>query len=309
MALFDPDFLKRLDYLALLARRTGGSALLAAAAAKVPGGGTEVTALRDYAPGDDYRHVDWVCCARRDDLLTKVFEGVTDLHTYLLVDCSASMAAGSPAKFHVARQIAAALGYLAMGRLDRLGVATFADDLTAAWPLLCHKTRFPRLLRLLEELSVQQRPTNLARTAETFVRRYQRHGQVVILSDAYDPGGFQRGLEILRYHGYQPRLVQIHDPREADPHLSGDIELYDVETRTVRQATITERMTRRYRVLFTQFQDSLRDYCTKHAIPHVSIACAMPEDQVLRTVVCLRKGDSPIFVGRKLGQSPGRHTP
>ena len=96
MASADRDFLKRLHYLSLLANRAGGGPLLAAPRRKLPAGGTEVTALRDYAPGDDYRLIDWVWCARRDELLTKVFEGHTDLHSYVLLDCSASMGRAGP---------------------------------------------------------------------------------------------------------------------------------------------------------------------------------------------------------------------
>jgi uncharacterized protein (DUF58 family) len=285
MASADRDFLKRLHYLSLLASRTGGGPLLAAPRRKLPAGGTEVTATRDYAPGDDYRQIDWVWAARRDELLTKVFEGQTDLHSYLLVDCSASMGAGRPAKFDLARRIAAALGYLSLGRLDRLGVAGFADGLVAESPRLRHQTRWPRLLRFLESLSLQPGPTDLARAARSFADRDQRRGPVVILSDFYDRGGFRPALEIFRYHGYEPRLVQICDPQEAAARRAGEVELIDVETGAACEMVITERMAARYRLLVARFQDSLRDYCGQRGIPCVRIASTMPEEEILRRVI------------------------
>ncbi len=281
----DRDLLGRLHYLSLVARRTGGSPLLAAPVKTLPGGGTEVTALRDYAPGDDVRHVDWAWCARRDELLTKVFEGHADLHTSILLDCSASMDAGRPTKFHVARQIAAALGYGALARLDRLSVAGFADTLTAELPPLRDKTRFPRLLQGLKTFCIRPGETDLARTVRAFVGRGHRPGAAIILSDFHDRAGFGPALELLRYHGYEPRLVQIYDPREADPRPAGDVELLDVETGAARQVTITERMAARYRVLFARFHESLREYCGRRGIPHVRIASTMPEDEILRTVM------------------------
>ena len=131
MASADRDLLKRLHYLSLLAGRAGGGPLLAAPRRKLPAGGTEVTATRDYAPGDDYRpdRLGVGRPARR--IAHQGVRGPTDLHSYLLLDCSASMGAGRPTKFDLARRIAAALGYLSLGRLDRLGVAGFADGL---WP-------------------------------------------------------------------------------------------------------------------------------------------------------------------------------
>ena len=218
-------------------------------------------------------------------MITKVFEGQPDLHTYILLDCSASMAAGRPTKFHVARRIAAALGYVALARLDRLSVAGFAGGLTAQLPPLCHRTRFPRLLEMLAGLSIQPGQTDLVAAARAFVGRDRRRGAVLVLSDFYDRGGFAPALGLLRYHGYEPRAVQIFDPREAEPAAAGDVELVDVETGTARQVTITERMAARYRVLFAEFRDGLREYCTRRGIAHLAVNATRPEEEILRKVV------------------------
>jgi uncharacterized protein (DUF58 family) len=181
------------------------------------------------------------------------------------------------------------LGYAALMNLDRLGVIAFGDGPVAELPALRHHSRLPRLLRFLEELTPQSGRTNLARTAETFVGRYQRHGPVVVLSDLYDPDGFQRGFDILRCHGYEPRLVQVHDPREDDPGLLGDVELLDVETQEVRDATITERAARRYCKLVAEFRQSVRGYCAQHGIPCLQVACDASENEVLLRVLGVRR--------------------
>ena len=239
MAEFDHDLLKRLQYLALLA---GGAAVAAGRARNCPAAARKYS-LRDYAPGDDYRHIDWAWCARRDELLTRVFEGYDDAHLYILLDCSASMGAGRPSKFHLARQIAAALGYLALSRLDRLGVAAFAD---AWWPIAAAAAQ----VAVRPAAAIPGR-SSARKRADRFcplgcgLSPARRRGPVVVLSDLYDRHGFQPGLEILRYHGYEPRLVQIQDLHEAEPRLVGDVELLDVETQATRRVTITERMVRR----------------------------------------------------------------
>src|SRR5271157_4751915 len=114
MPLFSADHLKRFERLSLMAERTRGSPLLAAARKKLIGGGTEVTGHRDYSPGDDYWAIDWTLCARRDELYVKLFEGQCDRDVHLLLDCSPSMGLGRPAKFQVARQITAVLGYASL---------------------------------------------------------------------------------------------------------------------------------------------------------------------------------------------------
>ncbi len=271
--------------------------MLAAARKKLPGGGTEVTGHRDYSPGDDFHAIDWQLCARRNELHVKLFEGRTDRDVHLLLDCSPSMGLGRPPKFQLARQIAAVLGYVSLMDRDRLVVAAFADGLAADLPPLRHPSRVLRLLRFLEELSPQGKKTNLLRAIEMFVRRPQRSGPAVVISDLYDATGFQRGFDLLRFHGYDPRLVHIIDPSDGEPELLGDAELIDVESQTGASVTITERTVRRYRALVAEFHESVREYCRRRSVVYMPIPCDMAEDEVfLRVLGCRRDctvGSSP----------------
>ncbi len=296
MPFFPPGLLKRTELLSLGAQRTGGSPLLAATRKKLPGGGTEVTGHRDYSPGDDFLAIDWALYARRNELCVKLFEGWSDRDVHLLLDCSRSMGLGQPAKFQLARQIAAALGHASLMNRDRLVVAAFADGLAADLPPLRHPSRILRLLRFLEELSPLGKNTNLLRAIEMFVRRPQRIGPVVVISDLYDPDGFQHGLDLLRFHGYEPRLVHMVDLRDAEPTLLGDVELIDVESQTGTNVTITERTVRRYRAFVAEFHESVREYCKRRSIVCMTIPCDMDSDEVfLRVLGCRRDRPASQF--------------
>ncbi len=185
-----------------------------------------------------------------------------------------------PSKFQVAGRVVAALGYAALCRADRLEVLGFADGLTAASPPLRHKSRWVRLLEFLAALDLQERQTDLARAAESFARSRPRRGPVVVVSDLLDPSGFYRGLEILRRHGYWPRVAHVFDPREAEPGAVGNVELLDAETGRCRQATITPRMQRRYRELVAEFHNSVRTHCRRQGIPLAQIDCTAPEGEI-----------------------------
>lgn len=274
MAVIDAELLKRFRTMSLLT----------AARAKRSGSAAEVVGLRDYVPGDDYRSIDWIRCARHDELLSRTFAADTDRHVYILLDCSPSMGQ-SPAKFRLARRMAAALGYAAATKLDCVGVAAFCDGLVADLPPIRHRTRLPKLFRFLEQLPIRHAQTDLRRAADAFARRYQRHGLAVVISDLYDRRGFRQAFDALRHRGYGPRVVQICDPCEANPDLLGEMELFDVEAQTVRTVTITERTVRRYRGLFAGFQRSVRDYCAKHAVDCVQLASDVPEEEALQKVL------------------------
>ena len=79
--------------------------------------GIEFADHREYTAGDDLRYLDWNVYARHGDLLLKRFQEEEDLHVYFLLDCSRSMGFGSPPKFDLARQLTAALAYIALADL------------------------------------------------------------------------------------------------------------------------------------------------------------------------------------------------
>ncbi len=264
--LFDGDFLKKLEYLSLISKRVFRGSLLAQRRTKQMGGGIEFADHREYAPGDDFRHLDWNIYARHGDLLLKRFQEEEDLHCYFLLDCSRSMAFGSPAKFDLARQVTAALAYIALSNLDRIGVIAYSQDIIGDFPLTRGKDRILSLLRFLEKLEPQGTDTNLGRITNSFVLRPQRRGLAVVVSDLFDPSGYEKGLDLLRHRTYEPHLIQIHDPAEAKPNLLGEIELVDIETDSIRKVTITERALRDYRRVFNDFQTGVAAYGKRYGL-------------------------------------------
>ena len=111
----------------------------------------------------------------------------------------------------------------------------------------------------------------------------------VVVSDLCDPAGFQQGLEVLRRSGYQPRVVHLDDPREAEPDVLGDSELIDVETGARWQLTLTERHLSQYRRVHARFRDSVRDCCAGLRIPCAQVAVNLPLDELLLTAIGARK--------------------
>jgi uncharacterized protein (DUF58 family) len=281
MPLFDSDFLKKLEYLSLISRRVFRGSLLAQRRTMQMGGGVEFADHREYAPGDDFRYLDWNVYARHDELLLKRFQEEEDLHVYLFLDCSRSMDFGSPNKFDFARQVTAALAYIALADLDRVAVIAFSNEIVADFPLTRGKARILSLLKFLEALEPQGTLTDLARVAAGFVHRTQRRGLAVVVSDFYDPGGFERGLDLLRHRRYEPHVVQVFDRTEAEPAVLGDIELYDVETSTARKVTVTERKLRQYRAVFEKFQQSLLTYCHGYGLGCTRTSSEIPFDELV----------------------------
>ena len=282
MALFDSEFLKKLEYLSLISKRVFRGSLMAQRRTVQLGGGIEFADHREYAPGDDFRYLDWNLFARHNELLLKRFQEEEDLHVYFLLDCSRSMAFGDPPKFDFARQIVAALAYIALADLDRIAVTAFANDIVADFPLTRGKNRILSLLKFLESVESAGEDTNLERVATGFIHREQRRGLVVIASDLYDANGFERGLDLLRHRKYEPHVVQIFDKYEKEPpDLLGDVEMWDVESGNSRKVTVTERNLKQYKQLFDEFQNSVQSYCNRYSLGCTRTSTELAFDEIV----------------------------
>lgn len=264
--LFPSDFLTRVEYLSIISRRVFRGQLLAQRRTMQLGSGIEFSDHREYTVGDDLRYLDWNIYARHGDLLLKRFQEEQDLHVYLMLDCSRSMATGEPAKFNLARHLVAALAYIALADLDRIAILAFADGIVAELPVTRGKARILPIMKFLEELPVSGADTDLGKAAQGLVHRGARSGLAVVVSDLFDEHGFQRGLDQLRYHRFDAHVIQLHAPNEADPALLGDAELVDVETDVARKVTVTERQLKQYKQLFHDHQMAVRDYCHSYSL-------------------------------------------
>src|SRR3954462_15344515 len=97
--LLDPPFLRKLERLSLVAKKVFQGQLKGERRSARRGASVEFADFRNYVAGDDLRYVDWNTSARREKLFLKLFMEEEDLHVYLLVDASQSMAFGEPLKF------------------------------------------------------------------------------------------------------------------------------------------------------------------------------------------------------------------
>ncbi len=279
--LLEPEFLSRLEYLSLVSRRVFRGQLLAQRRTRQLGGGIEFSDHREYSPGDDLRYVDWQIYARHGDVLLKRFQEEEDLHVYILLDVSPSMNMGSPRKLDYARQIAAALGYIALADLDRVSVLAYADTVRSWLPMTRGKNNVLGLLRFLDRLESGGNRTDLAAVARTLMHRAPRRGLVLIISDLYDQDGFRRGVDLLRHRQFESHLVQIHTAEEAEPNLLGELELEDIETGDQRKVIITERRLREYREKFTEFLTAISTYCRGYGISCTHSTTDIPFDKLV----------------------------
>lgn len=279
--LFDEAFQRRLEWLAVVSRRVFAGRLRAERRTKKSGSGLEFVDHREYSPGDDLRALDWAVYGRTERMLLKLFEEEEDLAIYVLLDCSASMAWGSPSKFDHARKLAAAMAYVGLASLDRVALIAWSSAVTRRMPPARGKGRIFKVFEFLRATRPEG-ATALADAARAFAAENKRRGVAVIISDLYDPSGFEHGINAIRYLKFEPMVIHVVDPREADPGASGDVTLVDVETQESRDVTLTPALLERYREAHAAWRAEVEGFCKQRQIPYVAASVTEPfEDQVL----------------------------
>src|SRR5512142_989762 len=129
---FDESFLRRLERLALVARKASAGQTQGERRSPKRRQSVEFSDFRPYVAGDDFRRIDWNVYARLEKFFIKLFVEEEDLAVHLLLDNSRSMDWGEPKKLAYAARVAGALGYIALAGLDRVTVTGIGSTNHAA---------------------------------------------------------------------------------------------------------------------------------------------------------------------------------
>jgi len=281
---FDADFLRRLERLHLIAKRLNWAGAKGEHAVSRKGFSLEFSDYRRYQRGDDLRYVDWNIYRRLDRLLLKVFTAEEEMNIYLLVDTSRSMAEGDPVKLAYAKKIAAALGYIGLKNLDRVGGAAFSSVLHKPLTLGRGRKQILGMFRFLAKLSCTGE-TNLRSAIHSFTNLFPHPGFVIIVSDLFDPSGWRAALEELTGKSYQVLLVHIVDEGELKPRHRGDVALVDVEAGGERKFFLDADLVRRFEQEIAGYFHEIEALCASRRIDYLRTTTQTPFDEfVLQTL-------------------------
>jgi uncharacterized protein (DUF58 family) len=281
--LFDDEFQRKLDYLALVSKRVFAGRMRAERRTKKSGSGVEFADHRDYQPGDDFRYLDWNVYQRFDRLLLRLYEEEEDLAIYFIVDASTSMGFGGAHKLRYAKRVAAALAYVGLANLDRVSIVSTTDKVLDRMPATRGKARIFKVFRFLRELEPEGQ-TDLEDALKTFVAQNKRRGLAVLISDLYDPHGFERGINVLRYNKFDPFVVHVTDAADEKPKLSGDVLLYDCETGDEREVTVTAKVLERFSHAYQDYLAEIDRFCSSKQVPYIRADLSVPFDELILRV-------------------------
>jgi uncharacterized protein (DUF58 family) len=149
------------------------------------GSGMHFDEVREYAPGDEIRTIDWNVTARMDMPYVKKFVEERELTVMLMVDVSASETFGSAclSKREFATEIASILAFSAAWNNDRVGLVLFSDRTELFIPPKKGRLHVLRLIREMLLLEPKGRCTDFSAAFKTLNHVIHRQAIVFVLSD------------------------------------------------------------------------------------------------------------------------------
>ena len=291
-----PEVTDRIRRLELTARRIVEGFLSGMHRSPYFGQSVEFLQHRQYATGDEIRHIDWKVFARQDKLHVKQYEEETNLRLHLMVDRSGSMAygEGETNKFDYSASLAACLAYLALRQQDATGLFTFDTRVRDTLPAKSNRQQLARILSLLQGVGAEGR-TDLPMVAREVTQGIARRGLIVIVTDLLGIDEWVEGLRVMRSRGHDVVLFHVLHDDELDFNFNGATRFEGLEQadflncnpRALRQG---------YLDAMNEFLDTTRRACARLSIDYMLVRTSDPLDAVLAKFLAVR-GSLPKLKG------------
>ena len=250
----------------------------------------EFAAHREYAPGDDLRHIDWKVWSKTDRLYIKEYEEETNLQCHLIVDCSKSMRYGENSgwsKFDYASTAAASLAYLMQQQQDSVGLMLFSDKVDRNLRPKSHPSHLKLIFHELEKAEPDSK-TDVTDPFFALAGKINKRGMVILFSDLFlNPDDLAKALNQFRLRRHEVVVFHVmHNdelefPFEENTLFRGlevQAELH-TEPRALRQS---------YLEAVDRYLARVKKVCSSMGIDHVMMDTSKPLSAVLASYLTYR---------------------
>jgi uncharacterized protein (DUF58 family) len=186
---------------------------------------------------------------------------------------------GNPTKLQVAKQLAAALGYVGLCRADRVSVQALGPPGRHA-PVLRGRASLWKMLNYLDEIDSGHN-VSLYDGVKDFSNRNSGTGVAVLISDLIDKNGYETALRMLIGRQMDVFVMHVLSPEEIDPPLRGDRRLIDIEDGDAAEVTINTYVLQKYQETVKSFIGSVKTFCAKRSIVYLPVRTETPVETIV----------------------------
>ncbi len=288
--LLDPDVISSAEQLGLRARQIVEGLMAGGNKSPFHGFAAEFAQHREYAPGDDLRHLDWKVFGRSDRRFIRQYEQETNYVAHILLDASGSMNYGSgrTIKLQYGKAIAACLLYLILQQRDAAAIELFDTLGREAVPRASTLGEIDLVLMALASSSAHGQ-TDIASTLHQVADRNSRRGIVIVISDLFDDEQkFLNGLQHLRFVGHEVIVFHVLDPNELEFPFSGALEFDDMEDGETIAVSAGE-IRQNYMEQIGKFCRRVREGCEQNDSHYVLANTGRPLQETIGAYLAIRQ--------------------
>ena len=278
--LLDRQFLEKLERLTIYWQKSFNGLVGGHNSSRFAGGGQEFLDHRHFHHGDDLRAVNWRAYLRLEKMFLKMFQVEPRVPVRMLIDTSESMNSEVGAKFQYARQLAAALCYVGLVRLDTIALRPFAARLGEGMQCGGGRHRFSPVMDYLVALETGGR-TEFLEVVRQFISTHQQRGLLIIISDFLDDAGCEKPLQYLADFGHELLLAQVWSEEDRTPPWRGDLDLVDAETEARLQLQFDDAARESYTSAFDRYADSLQQLALRNGGRYVGVSTQVPIEDII----------------------------
>ncbi len=234
---------------------------------------------RDYATGDEVRHIDWRQTARRRRPIVRRFESESVSDWTLLLDTSSSMTVHGGVKWQAAARAAAAMSYALLELGHRVGLLAFGGRVLAECPRGRGQHHYAAIVRLLAALQ----PARSGERSDlgACVRRLHGAASVFAISDFLADDEMRRDLGALLSRCTSLHALQVTDSGETGLTVAGTFDLVDVETGARMPTHASQRTNAQAASERAAMTTRLRSFCARSRVAFTDWDVAHPWQHTL----------------------------
>lgn len=238
------------------------------------GRGVTFSEVREYAPGDDVRDIDWNVTARQNKPYVKVYEEERELTVMLLVDVSGSRNFGAcgDTKKEIMAELAATLAFSSIQNNDKVGVIFFSDRIEKFIPPKKGRKHILLIIREIIDFKPQSQGTDIDVALKFLTNALKKRTAAFLISDFIDSHDYYHSMSIAsRKHDLA--AIQIYDKRDSMLPSIGLMRVRDMETGATRWIDTSSKKIRRiYEKEWYARQQALSASVAKCGVDLASIA-------------------------------------
>ena len=254
------------------------------------GQGLEFSEVREYQPGDNYRHIDWNVSARLGAPYIKQYQETRELKVVFIVDISASQYLGTKAALKIERiaEIVATLAFSAVANGDQCGLIMYSDTLEKFLPPRRGRNRALEILREILYHQPLSKGGSLLHACEYAGKILKKRSVIFLFSDFLDDEDYEKQMAILaRKHDLI--AMQVLDDSELELPSAGILRVQDAESgRTLYINSNSQELRNAYKAKSQLFQKALEERLQGMGCDHIFFQSSESYVKTLRRFFFLR---------------------